>query len=174
MEPIIEIQQKLKAPKGQYNSFGKYRYRSCEDIIEALKPIIHPMGFWLKLSDKPIEIGGRIYIEATAILTNGEKIYDATASAREDESKKGMDGSQVTGAASSYARKYALNGLLAIDDSKDADSEKAEIKKPVLTPKSPEWVKAVDFVSKGGDIAAILRKYELINTDEDELRKHIS
>lgn len=119
---LAEIQQNVKAPKGQFNNFGKYKYRSCEDIVEAVKPVINPLGFALILTDEVVNIGGRFYIKATAKLTNGSESFEATAYAREEESKKGMDGSQVTGAASSYARKYALNGLFAIDDNKDADS----------------------------------------------------
>jgi hypothetical protein len=119
---LAKIQAAVKAPKGQYNSFGKYRYRSCEYIVEAVKPVINPLGFYLTLSDEVTEVGGRVYVKATATLSNGQETYIATASAREEETKKGMDGSQITGAASSYARKYALNGLFAIDDTKDADS----------------------------------------------------
>lgn len=120
--PLAEIQAKLKAPKGQYNSFGKYHYRSAEDILEAVKKVVNPMGFSITLTDRVTEIGGRIYVEATATLFNGELEYSATGLAREEETKKGMDGAQVTGAASSYARKYALNGLFAIDDTKDSDA----------------------------------------------------
>jgi hypothetical protein len=119
---LADIQASVKAPKGQFNSFGKYRYRSAEDIVEAVKVVINPMGFWLTISDEIVQVGERIYIKATATLTNGKENYSSTAFAREEESKKGMDGSQVTGAASSYARKYALNGLFAIDDTKDADA----------------------------------------------------
>ena len=121
---LVEIQKKLKAPKGQFNNFGKYHYRSCEDIIEALKPIIHPMGFALLMNDEVVQIGERYYVKSTVWLNNGEELYQATAYAREEEHKKGMDGSQITGAASSYARKYALNALLAIDDNKDSDVTK--------------------------------------------------
>lgn len=120
--PLAEIQAKLKAPKGQFNSFGKYHYRSAEDILEAVKKVVNPMGFSIILTDRVNEIGGRIYVESTASLFNGELEYNATGYAREEETKKGMDGSQITGAASSYARKYALNGLFAIDDTKDSDS----------------------------------------------------
>lgn len=120
--PLAEIQAKLKAPKGQYNSFGKYHYRSAEDILEAVKKVVNPMGFSITLTDRVTEIGGRIYVEATATLFNGELEYSATGLAREEETKKGMDGAQVTGAASSYSRKYALNGLFAIDDTKDSDA----------------------------------------------------
>ena len=118
-------QAELKAPKNQYNSFGKYNYRSCEDILEAAKPINIKHGLVLLLTDKPVCIGQRYYIEATARLYDieSEQFIEATASAREADTKKGMDDSQVTGTASSYARKYALNGLYNIDDTKDADTD---------------------------------------------------
>ena len=118
-------QSELKAPKNQYNSFGKYNYRSCEDILEAAKPINKKHGLVLLLTDKPVCIGQRYYIEATARLYDieSEQFIEATASAREADTKKGMDESQVTGTASSYARKYALNGLYNIDDTKDADTD---------------------------------------------------
>ena len=118
-------QAELKAPKNQYNSFGKYNYRSCEDILEAAKPINKKYGLVLLLTDKPVCIGERYYIEATARLydTESDLFLEATASARESDTKKGMDDSQVTGTASSYARKYALNGLYNIDDTKDADTD---------------------------------------------------
>lgn len=120
---IIKIQQELKAPKNQRNSFGNYNYRSAEDIIEAVKPIAHKYEYYLNISDEIIEVGGRIYVKSTAKLYNKDgQGYSATGWAREEETKKGMDGAQITGAASSYARKYALNGLLAIDDTKDADA----------------------------------------------------
>lgn len=123
MKELIEIQSKLNAPKGQYNAFGKYKYRSCEDILAAVKPILHEAGCTLTISDDIIMVGNRIYVKATATLMNGgNEVVVTTAFAREEEQKKGMDGSQVTGAASSYARKYALNGLFAIDDTKDADA----------------------------------------------------
>ena len=118
-------QAELKAPKNQYNSFGKYNYRSCEDILESAKPINKKHGLVLLLTDKPVCIGQRYYIEATARLYDieSEQFIEATASARESDTKKGMDDSQVTGTASSYARKYALNGLYNIDDTKDADTD---------------------------------------------------
>ena len=118
------IQDKLEAPKNQFNSFGKYHYRSCEDILEGLQPLLAENACVVVLSDEIKEIGGRVYVEATATIydcESGEELSN-TASAREAESKKGMDDSQVTGATSSYARKYALNGLFAIDDEKDADT----------------------------------------------------
>jgi hypothetical protein len=122
MSKLSEFQAKLKAPKGQFNAFGKYKYRSAEDIVEAVKPVINPEGYYLTITDDVVLIGTRYYIKATVTLTNGTEIFTTSAFAREEESKKGMDGSQVTGAASSYARKYALNGLFAIDDTKDADA----------------------------------------------------
>ena len=118
---IIEIQKKLKAPKNQYNSFGKYSYRSCEDILEALKPLLAEQNLILTLSDEIIEISGRFYVKATATITDGVNQISNSAYAREELEKKGMDGSQITGASSSYARKYALNGLFLIDDTKDSD-----------------------------------------------------
>ena len=122
---IIFIQNELKAPKGQFNSFGRYKYRSCEDILEAVKPLLHKYSCSLNISDEIVMVGDRFYIKATATLRKdtGEVVSASAAYAREDESKKGMDGAQVTGAASSYARKYALNGLFCIDDTKDADTD---------------------------------------------------
>jgi hypothetical protein len=116
------IQSELKAPKGNFNSFGKYKYRSCEDIVEAVKPVLLKHGFALIITDELLNIGERYYIKATALITNGTTHYNAVGWAREEEIKKGMDAAQITGSASSYARKYALNGLLAIDDTKDADT----------------------------------------------------
>ena len=124
------IQQKLKSPKSQYNSFGKYHYRSCEDIVEALKPILPEFKAYLILSDEVVAVGERVYVKATAsILVNGIVIGMATGWAREAVDRKGMDDSQITGATSSYARKYALNGLLAIDDTRDADTDEHAAKK---------------------------------------------
>ena len=123
MKELIEIQKELKAPKGNYNSFGKYKYRSAEDILESVKPLCHKNGCLLTLSDSVELIGERFYIKATAKITNGTDSVEVTAYAREEETKKGMDGSQITGTASSYARKYALNGLFCIDDTKDADTD---------------------------------------------------
>ena len=133
-------QAELKAPKNQYNSFGKYNYRSCEDILEAAKPINKKHGLVLLLTDKPVCIGQRYYIEATARLYDieSEQFIEATASAREADTKKGMDDSQVTGTASSYARKYALNGLYNIDDTKDADTD-AYKKQTTNTTAAPEY-----------------------------------
>lgn len=123
-EKLGIIQSKLKAPKGQYNSFGKYKYRSCEDILEAVKPLLAETKTVLSVTDRMEVVGDRIYVRAEVHLNDCEDAGEITtvAYAREEESKKGMDSSQVTGAASSYARKYALNGLFCIDDNKDSDS----------------------------------------------------
>lgn len=124
MEALRLIQQELKAPKGQYNSFGKYHYRSCEDIVESVKPLLAKHGAQLTLTDDIVMVGDRIYVKATATLYDEKGVSEtATAFAREPEQKKGMDESQITGTASSYARKYALNGLFLIDDTKDPDTD---------------------------------------------------
>ena len=130
IEKIVAIQSELKAPKGQYNSFGKYNYRSCEDILEGVKPLLTKHGLVLTIQDSIDLIGDRFYVKATATITDGKEELSTSAYARESLDKKGMDASQVTGATSSYARKYALNGLLAIDDTKDADTMDNS-KKPV-------------------------------------------
>ena len=119
------VQKELKAPKNQYNSFGKYKYRSCEDILEAAKPLCIENGLVLTVSDEIIVVGERYYIKATAKVTetDGAESISTTSLARESLDKKGMDDSQITGTASSYARKYALNGLFCIDDTKDADTD---------------------------------------------------
>lgn len=130
IEKIVAIQSELKAPKGQYNSFGKYNYRSCEDILEGVKPLLAKHGLVLTLQDSIDLIGDRFYVKATVTITDGKDEISTSAYARESLDKKGMDASQVTGATSSYARKYALNGLLAIDDTKDADTMDNS-KKPV-------------------------------------------
>jgi hypothetical protein len=121
-QKIVAIQSMLKAPKGQYNSFGKYNYRSCEDILEGVKPLLSEQELILTIEDSIEMIGDRYYVKATATLSDGTNSISTSAYARESLDKKGMDASQVTGATSSYARKYALNGLLAIDDTKDADT----------------------------------------------------
>lgn len=122
---LMAVQAELKAPKGQHNSFGKYDYRSAEDIIEAVKPLLKDNGLFLNMSDEVVLVGDRYYIKATVKVMDvvtGESVQ-TSALAREAAQKKGMDESQVTGTASSYARKYALNGLFAIDDNRDADTD---------------------------------------------------
>lgn len=119
-DKLLKIQKELKAPKSQLNAFGKYNYRSCEDILEAVKPLLEGVG--LCLSDEMVLIGDRYYVKATVKLYDGDEVICVTAYAREELDKKGMDSSQITGAASSYARKYALNGLFLIDDTTDSDA----------------------------------------------------
>lgn len=122
IETLSKIQCELKAPKGQFNKFGGYSYRSCEDITEAVKPLLEKYGVALTISDEITQVGSRIYVKATATLRDKDCEISVAGFAREAETKKGMDESQITGSASSYARKYALNGLFAIDDTKDADA----------------------------------------------------
>src|SRR5699024_6348275 len=122
-EKLITVQKNLVAPKSNYNSFGKYKYRSAEDILEAVKPLNAENGLLLTITDEPILIGEWHYIKASATVTDGVDNLTVTAYARESETKKGQDLSQITGTASSYARKYALNGLYLIDDTKDADTD---------------------------------------------------
>lgn len=190
-ESLQSIQEKLKAPKGLRNSFGNYNYRSTESILEAVKPILAEEKCVIILSDKIINIGDRYYIEATATLKNfkGDSEY-VTALAKEEESKKGMDGAQVTGSTSSYARKYALNGLLLIDDTKDADTDefanqnkKEDTNKKTLTP--PSVPQVTNWLNKGTDefakveaalksgnftIEDVKKKYTLSNAVETELK----
>ena len=131
-EKLLKAQVELKAPKGQYNSFSKYKYRSCEDILEALKPVLDKLKLTLFIKDDVIEVNTRNYVKATIVLVNIEKpdeIIETSALAREEETKKGMDGSQITGTSSSYARKYALNGLFMIDDTKDNDTSDSKIER---------------------------------------------
>lgn len=145
---LAEIQSKVKANKSQYNSFGKYHYRSAEDIIEATKKVINPMGFHLIIEDSIIQLGDRYYVEATATISNGIETYSSKALAREEETKKGMDSSQITGSTSSYARKYALNGLLALDDTKDSDATNTHDKAPKLSAEDvQEYVYLLEQIS---------------------------
>ena len=161
-EKLMNIQTELKAPKSQYNRFGKYNYRNCEDILEAFKQLGLKHGAALTVSDKIVLIGDRYYVEATAKLIDVESCasLENTAYAREEDEKKGMDSSQVTGSTSSYARKYALNGLFAIDDTKDSDTtntggENESIQdkmkhenKPTNAPKTSEKVKLFEPLTK--------------------------
>lgn len=168
---LSAIQAALKAPKSQYNEFGKYKYRKAEDILESVKPLLAKNGCTLTCTDELILVGSRYYIKATATITSiedGSSVY-TTAFAREEEEKKGMDGSQVTGASSSYARKYALNGLLCIDDTADSDTTNQGDTKPTpapapraprkkatavldmsnLLPGGPDYRKVVSLYAKG-------------------------
>lgn len=138
---LSAVQQHLKAPKGQRNSFGNYNYRSAEDILEAVKPLLFEHGLVMTISDSIVNLGDRYYIEATVTVQNATDSLQVTGMAREAEDKKGMDAAQITGAASSYARKYALNGMFDIDDTKDADSNehREQVKNtPTAAPKAPQ------------------------------------
>lgn len=133
-EKLSNIQFELKAPKSQYNSFGKYKYRNCEDILESVKPLLNKHQLCMSISDDIVEVGGRIYVKATVRIYNDTCEEMTTAFAREEENKKGMDSAQLTGATSSYARKYALNGMFLIDDTKDSDATNThgkELEKPI-------------------------------------------
>lgn len=173
-EKLSAIQQELKAPKGQYNSFGKYKYRSCEDILEAVKPICAKHKTTLVLLDSISEINGRFYVTAQAQLHDCESdnAVTATAYAREPEKKTGMDESQITGTASSYARKYALNGLFCIDDTKDADTDeykqqeqKAKPSKAAEKPVCKDCGKPIYPVTHGGKTYSVAEIAEnAINT----------
>ena len=169
-EILHSIQQQLKAPKGQFNEFGNYRYRSCEDILEAVKPLLAEHKAALTINDEVVSVGNRIYVMATATLAVGENTVCVSAYAREPENKRGMDEAQITGATSSYARKYALNGLFAIDDTKDPDATNTHEKEketPKAKPTKPVPVKGnitkeqqstiMDMVAEAGvDVDKIL------------------
>lgn len=158
-DTLLAIQQELKAPKGQYNSFGKYKYRSCEDILEAVKPLLRKHNCTLVISDDIVMLGTRFYIKATVTLSNGGESVMTTAFAREEEEKKGADSSQITGAASSYARKYALNGLFCIDDNKDSDSTNNG-GKPVEPAENPLMEAAMSDVRNAKDTQALKAVWE--------------
>lgn len=134
VDVLKDIQSLLVAPKGQYNSFGKYKYRSCEDVLEALKPLLTSSKCALTITDEIVLVGDRYYVKATATIYNSNNYISVNAYAREPKERKGMDESQITGASSSYARKYALNGLFAIDDNKDPDTTN-DHGKEMTTPK---------------------------------------
>ena len=146
---LAKVQKDLKAPKNQFNSFGKYKYRSCEDILEGLKHVLGDMV--VTLNDDLVMVGDRIYVQATATISDGKESVSVSAFARESLTKKGMDDSQVTGTASSYARKYALNGLFLIDDTKDADSMNNATPAATKTPAKP-----VDY-------SALINKYKSLD-----------
>ena len=196
-EKLLKAQVELKAPKGQYNSFGKYKYRSCEDILEALKPVLDKLKLTLFISDEIVEVGGsyklekkdetvetvgRKYVKATITLVNIEKpdeIIKTSALAREEETKKGQDGSQITGASSSYARKYALNGLFAIDDTKDSDSTNTHGKEEKTeAERKKEAIEAINKLAdteekteKVFDMIAKFNKNSLLDCTPEELKK---
>lgn len=188
MTDLAKIQAEIKVPKGQFNKFGNYKYRSCEDIVEAAKPVLAKYGYDLILTDEIVNLGNRYYIKATATISKLRSdiatipdVYSATGFAREEETKKGMDSAQITGSASSYARKYALNGLFAIDDTKDPDATnthdgtpeqqeknfnklmgdepKTENDLPWLNENTKEFNGAVEKMKAGNSSIKALRKY---------------
>lgn len=182
-EKLMKIQQELKAPKGQKNSFGNYKYRSCEDILESVKPLLNKTKTALTITDELIQVGERYYIKAIATLydTEEEKSISNIAYARESESKKGMDDSQVTGATSSYARKYALNGLFCIDDTKDADTDEyteqkqlAEDSKVITKTQEEALDKAIEN-RKIEDVVvlSVLEKYGYSSTSEIKVKDYM-
>ena len=182
MNKLITIQKELKAPKGQFNKFGNYKYRSCEDILEAVKPLCAKEGVQLTISDEIVMIGERYYVKATATVTDGSESASVTAYAREEETKKGMDSSQITGATSSYARKYALNGLFCIDDTKDADTDEFTEKtrgseKKKTAPKSNELTyreKLIIYLKESGlSFAEVAKDYGLNGQTTEERFKEV-
>lgn len=182
MNKLIKIQNRLKAPKGQFNKFGNYKYRSCEDILEAVKPLCADEEVQLTISDEIVMIGERYYVKATATVTDGSESASVTAYAREEETKKGMDSSQITGATSSYARKYALNGLFCIDDTKDADTDEFTEKtrgseKKKSAPKSNELTyreKLIIYLKESGlSFAEVAKDYGLNGQTTEERFKEV-
>lgn len=173
MKILAEIQAKLNAPKGQFNSFGKYKYRSCEDILSAVKPLLN--GSTLTISDEIVLIGDRFYVKATASLFDGETEAKTSAYAREPLEKKGLDASQITGSTSSYARKYALNGLFAIDDTKDADTmdnREAPAKiKPEVTPQSNNWGNAIAAYQRDGNFLKIEERATISDANKELIKE---
>lgn len=170
-ESLIVIQKKLKAPKDLYNKFGNYNYRSAESILEAVKPLLAENGVLLTITDEIVMIGTRYYVKSIAMAQKGGETMCGIGYAREDDSKKGMDGSQVTGASSSYARKYALNGLFLIDDTKDADTdeyrnqqEKAPKQQP--KPSQPQPAKQQSLFSDETELVAEKEMLDCNSYDE--------
>ena len=176
MEKLNKIQAELKAPKNQRNSFGKYNYRSCEDILESVKPLLSKYNCTLTVSDEIKQAGDIMYVEAVAIISDGENQVHTKAQAGIDINRKGMDIAQSFGSSSSYARKYALNGLFLIDDTKDADatndhSTKAVTEKKWLNKDTPEFNKAQVYLKGGGSISNIESKYKISNEVKELLTK---
>ena len=182
-EKLLNVQTELKAPKGQFNAFGKYKYRSCEDILEALKPVLNKYKLTFFINDEIVEVNNRNYVKATITIINIEKPDEqiqTSALAREEETKKGMDGSQITGASSSYARKYALNGMFMIDDTKDSDSTNTHGKDKMEQEKVQDFLnsrngmieKLSEYV-KGDKLERMLKNYgvkELFEMKDEQLK----
>ena len=176
---LVKVQNELKAPKSQYNSFGKYSYRNSEDIFEAAKPICFKYGLFLSISDEVIEVGGSLFVESTASITDGDQSFSVRAQAGLDLNRKGMDKAQASGASSSYARKYALGGLFLLDDTKDADATNTHGKAPAksvakaeLKLNSEAYLKAIQAVTnKTVTVAQVESKYTLSKVVKDTLLK---
>lgn len=170
-DKLIKIQQELKAPKNQRNKFGNYNYRSLEDILEAVKPLLAKHGLELTLADEVQEVAGIPVIRAVAVLTDGDKEMVRSAVAGVDLAQKGMAIPQTFGSASSYARKYLLNGIFLIDDTKDADTQDNSDKggKKELLENTEEFLKAVQFIKKGGKVDSIKTKYSISKEVESKL-----
>jgi len=182
LKSLKKLQINLKVPKEQRNNFGKYNYRSCEDILEEVKKVLDKENdCTLFLQDELVMLGGRFYVKAIATYTNGKENISVSAYAREEEEKKGMDGSQITGSASSYARKYALNGLLLIDDTKDADfTNTGQKTQPNILQKTQEktkiqlnekqWIKTIEAIMSGEKtIEQVIAACELTEKQTAEL-----
>ena len=182
MEALIKIQSELKAPKNQLNKFGGYNYRSCEDILEAVKPLLKLHECTLTITDQIKEVGNLVYVEAKATIFKGDDIVEVTAQAGINPDRKGMDIAQSFGASSSYARKYALNGLFLIDDTKDADATNTHDSKAqnkTQQQDTREWLnkgmqldKAIEFLKGGGKLESIEAKYR-INKEIKEVLNNV-
>jgi len=184
MEKLQKIQAELKAPKNQRNNFGKYNYRSCEDILEAVKPLLNKYNCTLTVSDEIKELRNILFVESVAVISDGENQVHVKAQAGIDPNRKGMDIAQSFGSSSSYARKYSLNGLFLIDDTKDADSTNTHGKatskvtskasnddKPWLNENTPEFTKVKAYLKGGGNLANVESKYRISKNTKDALKK---
>lgn len=170
MKELIAIQSELKAPKNQYNAFGKYKYRSVEDILEALKPLLLKYECTLTIEDEVKEVGGIVFIESTAAIQKDMEGRAVTAQAGIDINRKGMDVAQSFGSSSSYARKYALNGLFLIDDTKDPDSTNDHgAKKEELTPKHVKWNGAKDSLANGKVTLEQIKSVYILTAENEKL-----
>ncbi len=171
-EKLLKIQTELKAPKNQVNKFGGYNYRSCEDILESVKPLLDKYGCTLKISDELQNIGERYYIKSTVLLIDIESgmVIENSAYAREEENKKGMDASQITGATSSYCRKYCMNGLFLIDDTKDADTDEFTEQQEKKTKKEYDYRKQlIEYCNEHNvDMNEIAKEYSLNGSSKQE------
>ena len=169
MENLTKIQRELKVPKGNFNSFGKYKYRSAEDILEAVKPVLANNNARLTISDDIVLLGTKVFIKSTATLKIGDEVLSCSGYAETSE-HKGMSAEQTTGTASSYARKYALNGLFLIDETEaDADNQNVTNSKPTLSKNTQAFNDALDYIKNGGDINKVKAKYLLTKEVEDLL-----